>query len=556
MADTRAKEWIDRAASAFDKLGPRMALYQALAEIFYPERATFYADNLVGDEYYRDIYDPYCIMMRWRLGNALGAMSRGKGREWFKAIAFPDHLNESEPVGAYLEDKTRTMRALIYDPRAQFADNMGLSDQDYALFGYSPLKITNNRDNTGVLVRTLHPKTLAPEENSEGVIDIGHEKPKLTARVLGQMFGQRGKLSAAMKKAIEKDPLSEIEIGQCVFPITEYEPSKSRPAPRGAKFVSLYLDLEKSDVIQEEYFFTFPYVCRRWMRSVSGSPLALSPCAMVAMADAHMSQDTRRTLIEMMEFAADPARMIVASAVEGNLDLAPGGDNFIRRGYDFRNGDPIRPVNTGGEPKFAHEFAKENREFQGQAWLSNLLTLPQDRTLTAYEAERILDQDAREAAPIFEPMESDNSTFMARVDDIGERWGAFLERPEELQRAESRYDFETPVSSALRRLRAQQAVQAIDFVGRLSQLELSAGQTQAYRRTNWKKIHSDGLRGIGPGDWLQDEMVAEQEIAGDETKKQITEAIGFGAAAQQLGGGMGPSGGPMALPAPQPAGAE
>lgn len=558
MADSRAVEWLKRSEAAFEKLSGQFALAQALAEIFYPERATFFTDSLVGDEYYRDIYDGYPVLMRWRLGNALGAMSRGRGREWFKKVARPDWLDDVEAVGKWNEDVTRTTRGMLYEARAQFTPSMGLSDQDYAVFGWSPLKVTANTDNQGLLFRTLHPKAAAPEENSEGAIDVTHERPCYSGRVIGQMFGKRGKLSRAMKKAVEDDPLGEIPIHSCVLPIGDYEPSKKRPAPRGAKFVSLYLDAEKQDVIQEEYFYSFPYIWRRWMRSIVGSPLALSPCAMVALADAHMAQDIRRTLIEAMEFAADPARMISAGAIEGNLDLAPGGDNFIKRGYDYRTGRPIEPVDTGAMPNYALEFSKDSREYMGQCWLTNLLSLPQDRTMTAYEAERLLDQDAREAAPIFEPMEADNALTMGRVYDLGQRWGAYLPPPDALSRRDNGgdWDFETPVTLALRRLRAQQAVQAVDFTTRLAGLEAQFGQTRAFKRVAWDRVQADGMRGIGPNSWLRDDQEVDSDIAQLEGKEQLAEGLQLAGAAQQLGAGMGPNGQPLALPAPTPAGAE
>lgn len=561
MADTRAKEWLARGDKAFERLAPQFALRQILYEMFFPERASFMTDHLVGDEYYRELYDGYQVLMRWRLGNAIGAFSRGRGREWFEAVSFPYWLNRKQRVGAWNADTTQTLRSILYDPRAQFSPQLALSDQDYVVAGYSPVRITTNTDRSGALFQTLHPKQAAPEENSEGVIDVTHERPRFTARVIGQMFGKDGNLSPAMKKCVEKEPHEEIGIASSVFPLTDYEPSKKRRPPPGAQYVILYMDREKEDVIREEFFFTFPILWRRWMRSVAGSPLGMSPCAMVALADAHMSQEVRRTLIEAMNYAADPARMISAGAIEGSLDLAPGGDNFVRRNYDFRTGKPIQPIDSGAMPNYALEFANDQRAFMGQAWLINLLTLPQDRAMTAFEAERVLDQDAREATPIFEPMEADNATKMARVFDIADRWRAFADRPPELGRADTRYEFDTPVSQALRRLRAQQGVQAMDVVGRLGELEMKIGQTQAFRRVNWKDLQADMMAGIGPKSWIMDDDEADQLIAQDSAETGLAKALMLGkeAAAIAPNGAMppgalsGPSGAPLQLPAPTPA---
>lgn len=562
MADSRAEEWIKRSDAAFERLAPYHALCNDLAEIFYPERATFHCDEVVGDEGYRDLYDGHPILMRWRLGNAIGAMSRGRGREWFRSKVWPEYLNKRQAVAAWCEDATETQRAIVYDPRAQFSRQWGISDQDYVVFGSSPVKITENADRTGILNKTLHLKSAAPEENAEGVIDVTHERPKLTARVLGQMFNstkQRRAMSKAMRDAVDKDPLAKIQIAQCVFPLADYEPSKGRP-PKGATFVSLYIDPDTLTVLDEQYFWSFPYIWRRWL-CAADHPMGLSPCALVALADSRMSQEIHRTLGEALQYAATPAKMVSAGAVEGNLDLAPDAVNFVKRDWDFRNGKPIQHIEQGTMPTMAAQFAKDKQVFIGQAWLTNLLTLPQDRDLTKYEASKLLEEDAREAAPIFEPMEADNATAMKRIRNIGERWRAFAPRPDEIKNAEVRDEFETPVSLAIARLMAEQAMQAVNAVASLGRLELDVGKTAAYRRTNFAELQRVVFEGIGRRSWLRDEKDAAADIENDETKAEIGELLQVGAdtglldAALKgqlpgLSGGQPAPGGAPALPQP------
>lgn len=550
MADSRAEEWVKRGDRAFEALAGYFALCDDLAEIFYPERGGFASgENIVGDEDYRHIYDGHPILMRWRLGNAIGAMSRGRGREWFRTVGFPYWLNKRQAVAAWNEDANETQRSIIYDPRAQFGASAGLGDQDYVTFGSAVHKITENRDHTGILVKTPHLRTCAPEENAEGEIDVTHERPRLTARVVGQMFPHaRSKMSRALKEAIDKDGLKEIDcLSQCVAPVEDYETDRGRPAPRGAKFVSLYIDRDELTVLDVRYFYSFPYNWRRWHRAASGHIMGLSPCALVGLADARMSQDIARTLHEAMEYAADPAKMIVASAIEGNLDLAPSGENFVNRKFDFRTGAPIRPIENGAMPQYAFEFAKHKQLFVGQTWLANLLTLPQDRDLTKYEASKLLEEDAREAAPIFEPMEADNARFMGRVFSIADRWGAFAERPEELQGAEVRHEFETPVSLAIDRLRAEQGMQALGAVERIGAIEQQFGQTKAYRRTDVAEIQRAIFKGVGPASWLRDEDEAEADMEADEQEQLLAKVVNVG---KETGAFDPANQQPLALPSP------
>jgi hypothetical protein len=187
------------------------------------------------------------------------------------------------------------------------------------------------------------------------------------------------------------------------------------------------------------------------------------------------------------------------------------------------------------------------------------LTLPQDRDLTKYEASKLLEEDAREAAPIFEPMEADNSAIMARVFSIADRWGAFAARPEELKGAEVRYEFETPVTIALDRLRAEQGLQAVDVVARLGELEMKVGQTEAFRRIQMAELQRDIFKGIGPASWLRDEADAAADIESDKMEQQIGKVLSAGKESGILdalmqqgapGGQMPAPQQPLALPAP------
>lgn len=555
MPDSLATEWIARGDRAFEKQSRAHQLNQVLAEIYYPERASFFSE-IVGDEYYRGIYDGYPILMRWRLGNALGAMTRGRGQEWFNSQTFPFHLNEVDEVGAWNEDTTRTLRAIIYDARAQFGGAKSLGDQDYAVFGNACTKVTTNSDNTGLLYVNKHLAKVAAEENVEGQIDITHEDLSPTGRQFGAMFGEKGSIPKKLKSIAGKDPNGIIEgIRLAVFPVEEFEPGGKMRRPGAAhKWAAVYMDRDTETVIQVEYFWSFPFCWRRWMRSIPGSTLALSPCAMVGLADANMSQDVRRTLIEATERAADPPQMIAAGAVEGPLDLAPSGENYIRRSHDWRSGKPIQAIENGGMPNYALDFSRDQRAFMGQAWLINLLTLP-EKQVTAYEAEKLLDQDAREASPIFEPMEADNAIEMHRAFDVSDRWGAFAEKPEILEKTDTRFEFETPVSRALRRLRSQQAMQVNAAVRDFATTEQQFGSTTAYRRVNWGKVQKDAIRGIGPADWLAPDDVAEAEITNDQQQANLQKAIGLAAQAQTLAAGPG-GGGTQPLALPPPGGAQ
>src|SRR5262245_10574983 len=132
-----ASDIVDRGDRAFARQGNWQQLCQAIAELFYPERADFTVTCVPGDERYWDIFDEEPMILRRDLANQIGAQMRPRGREWFKARAYPRHLNESHNVRIWCEQATEITRDVIYASETNFTRAFNQSDNDYVAFGTS-----------------------------------------------------------------------------------------------------------------------------------------------------------------------------------------------------------------------------------------------------------------------------------------------------------------------------------------------------------------------------------------------------------------------------------
>src|SRR5690349_21152289 len=86
----RGERWKKRGDQLFNEKDSFNSLFQAQAEIFYPERADFFGDRAQGDERYDGIFTSVPQRMRRDMANNLGSMIRPRGKEWFKAVARPE----------------------------------------------------------------------------------------------------------------------------------------------------------------------------------------------------------------------------------------------------------------------------------------------------------------------------------------------------------------------------------------------------------------------------------------------------------------------------------
>ncbi len=561
MPDSRAEEWLKRATKAEQDQHMIHTLYDALAEIFYPERQDFLSQQSLGLERTTALYDGWPMKLRFDLSVALGAMMRPRGREWFVARSFPRWLNKREEVLRFCDDSSETLRDIVYAPGAQFVRAFLESDADYATFGTSILTQTYNRDRTGVLFECVHPRSVAFELSAENVPDLVYASPKHTGRRIGQLFGRNlSRLPEQIRRVVENEPGKEIDLKRCVVPIDEYadtwrSPGLRRRAARlGARYVSIYIDpatrtlLPAGAETEEAIFFTSPYLVRRWM-TVSGEAWGRSPCTMAALADARMSQQLRRALLEAVEKAVDPTRLVRNEAIIGDLDLRAGGVVYAKRDADYKLGRPVENLESGAMPNYGLELTRDTREFLAAAFLQNLFKLPQDGQMTAYEVAERVEEFIRTGAPIFEPMEAENAIVMGRTWDLSERRGAFGPRPDALADAEVRFEFETPLSIALDKQRVAQGRQVIETTAQIAALDPGAP-----KRVNWKELQRDMMKGMGPARWWRDDAEADEEADAEGEKleaAQILEMAQSSGVLEALTGGAG-EGGALALPAPAP----
>ena len=101
--DSRAKELIDLGNRLFTKRAPMLSLWQEMAEHFYPERADFTDQFVIGEDFARHQEDSYPTILRRELGNNISSMLRPRDRQWFKTTTLDDDRDEDPNNAAYLE---------------------------------------------------------------------------------------------------------------------------------------------------------------------------------------------------------------------------------------------------------------------------------------------------------------------------------------------------------------------------------------------------------------------------------------------------------------------
>lgn len=520
---------IDRGEKQFAAMGNVLQLWQAQAEIFYPERADFITQDTPGVERYRDIYAGEPILLRDRLANGVGALVRRPSKDWFNTTVLPSQVGELEHVKRWCESVTDIQRDAVYARAAGFVRCMKESDADYVTFGTSVLSHTANRAGNGLFYRCLHPRDCAWFENEDGVIDEMHEKIRKPIDVWKRMFDRvGGTLPEEWLKKIKRGHGQEMgEVRRIVLPSERYsEGDKIKGKARDIRFASIYAVQHLKHEIHCDGFRQFPFLVRRWM-TVSGESWGRSPCTGVSMADTRVLNIAQRSLLESLEKAVDPPTLLPHDGVIGDVEIFAGG----RIMYDAERGMKARDmVDTldVGDVRLGLEFTRERRAFLTQAFYGDILKRLPDKEMTAFEVAQWLDEYIVEAAPVFAPMEADNALLMEsgliRLMEMSGKPGAAIipDPPEEAQGREVAYEFETPISIAYRKQKAQQADDVLGVAERMKEIF-----PDALDNIDADQLFRDTVEGRGTIKWLR----TKEDVDAAREQRAQQEAVRMAAAA-------------------------
>lgn len=517
MADPRAELWLQRARAAWSHASQMRTFYERVGEIFYPERMDFHSQESDGRERYGHLFDSEPVLLRRELGDGIGGMLRPRAGEWFFPRA-KGSAAEDPQAQAWLDDATEKFRDRVYRPAARFEVAMRDADHDFVTFGTSILVSTLNRRRDGFFFRCAHPRNVAFELDEEEAVDVVFEELTLSARQLVKLFG-RERLPVHMLQALDaapsSGPLRSFKVWRIVAPKTEHD-WRQRTPPTTATVASLYVDPVSCEFLAEAHMRIHPYHVRRWQTVVPGEVWGRSPVTSVALADSRTLNTAQRALLEGLEKAIDPP-MGASSKVEGAVvNLFAGGVTYLGDVDDVRR--HFQPIQDGARVDYGLQFTQERRQFLSRAMLQNLLRLPDQRNMTAYEAAQRVEEWVRNASPVFEPMQADNAELMERLFalalyEMNDKAGLFeSEPPEGLEEIE--FEFDDRLSEARRRLALYRTREFEQEMTQFAQVASGGDPAKAQiilAKVDWDEVLK-AKRKAYPAAWLKDDRRAVEDM--------------------------------------------
>lgn len=507
--DQRAKDLIGYGDNLFSKRIALMSLWQEQADNFYCERADFTVNRSLGMDFAAILTTSFPLLCRRDLANLVSTMLRPPDKDWFDvSTRRPDLIDDAGKK--WLEDKSQVMRNAMYDKDSMFHIASAQGDNDFVTFGQSVKQIQLSRDLNTLLYRCWHLRDTAWAENYKGQVDIIHRKAKPELTKFCNEFKSYVAKEGKVTERREKDPYGQIEYRHIVLPTEEYD-WKAKEWDKGIRvkypYVSIFIDVENENVIEENGSWTKQYVIPRW-QTVSGSQYAYSPATVCALPDARLLQALTLILLEAGEKAVTPPMVTPGGVIRSDVNLFAGGITSYDSEYDEKTGEVLRiiPHDYSGL-QFGGEMRQDIREMINNAFFLNKVNLPPiSKEMTAFEVGQRVSEYVRNAMPIFGPMEVEENGATCEITfDILHRngaFGAFLDMPQSLRGADIDFKFTSPLHGLIDAQKVQQFAQARGLLA-----EAAAQDPGIVNMIDIRKAMRDALEGGGtPEAWLRTDM--------------------------------------------------
>jgi hypothetical protein len=166
------------------------------------------------------------------------------------------------------------------------------------------------------------------------------------------------------------------------------------------------------------------------------------------------------TILVSGQRAADPPLLAPNDGAINEMNTFPGAISY----YDVDiarelGGNPVFPLQSGVNLPITRDMQTDSRDQVMRAFFRNVLNLPIDGPqMTATEVMQRKEEFIREIGPVFGRFETDyTAPMIQRSFNIMLRAGAFGEIPPELQGANIRFEFESPVNKVKQQIKASAA---------------------------------------------------------------------------------------------------
>lgn len=514
MADDNAIELLKRSDRRFARRQTLDSFRQEIALNFCPWHASWTSELQWGEDFAAHLVDSTPLLLARDFVGQIGSMLRPPGKQWFWLRTPSERLNNDVAVRGYLDWRSAQMMRVMTDRVTGFQRATKTADEFFGWFGDAVLAADLGEDQVTLRFHAYHSKDCVWAVGHENKVDTISRRERMTVRNVLQRFSRPGdKVHPKVREAHGKDPDTEIEVRHEVLPCEDYDGyrAKGRLSRKGAKWCSVWVDVQNKHVMREADWRTFRYVVPRWV-TLPHMPYAISPATTVALPDARLLQQQALAILEAAEKSVNPPLIATQDAVRGPIQLQAGGVTWLDRGYDEKTGEALRPMALGKSFGLGVESLLRTEQQLSRAFFLDILRMPDTRSSkSTVEIQFRIDEYVRAALPLFAPMQTEYSeALLFECDQLMDEAGAYEDGPDipddlrRLDREQLTYAWDNPLGQMIERMKAQSVAEVGQLGQAVAALEAAAAQAPGLRQIDTEKMFREGAISLGAASWIRD----------------------------------------------------
>ena len=461
MADELANRLLKRYGTLENQRTNWESHWQEIADYVVPRKADITKKRTAGDKRTELIFDGTAIHAAELLSASLHGMLTNASLQWF-TLRFKDRaLDSNDEAKEWLESVTDVMYQAFHS--SNFQEQIHELYHDLITFGTGVMYVEEDPD-TMIRFSTRHIGECYLSEDEKGRVDTVFRKMKMPARAVIQRFGA-DKMTDKLIKRYEGKPYDEVTLVHAVYPRTERDITKV--TKENKPFASVYIEPSEKIVLSESGFDELPYMAPRFLKASFEIGYGRSP-AMTALPDIKMLNKMSETTIRAAQKQVDPPLLVPDDGFMLPIRTVPGGLNFYRSGTR----DRLEPLNIGANNPLGLNMEEQRRGAIRSAFYVDQLILGQGPQMTATEVVQRTEEKMRLLGPVLGRLQAELlQPMIERCYNLLVKQRAFDAAPDFMADSSIEIEYVSPLAKAQRQGNVQSAMQLIEMVAPLMQLD-------------------------------------------------------------------------------------
>lgn len=405
-----------------------------IAEVLSPAGAVFLEDSpQQGEKTNKFVYDSTGIHANELLSSGFFSLLTSPTTPWFTLTTTDRKLNQAYDVKVWLNDVSKVMAYEIQRPQTGFTTALHELYLEYGGYGNGTLFLTEKNDYSSLLFQSLPLTECYYLENDEGFIDTLIRFYTRTTIQLIERFGIEN-VSDKVKQAYDGQKYDQ-KFKVLHFILPNVEAQSMGVTSKDLPFISVYLEYETKQVLQESGFEEQPFMAARFYKmpqEIYGRGPGSS-----ALSDINMLQQIMKTVLRGAQKMVDPPLQMPDQGFITPPRVGPGNVNYYRAGSQ----DRIEAVQIQGRPDIGFDLIADTRNRIREMFFVDQLQLSSGPQMTATEVLQRTEEKLRLMGPVvgrastelLSPMISRSFGLLMRAGKLPQAPDLLLQSPAKLQ---------------------------------------------------------------------------------------------------------------------------